>query len=335
VTTTVRRAQGVALARAALAGNPSDGYGGAVLAVTLSPWAARAEAVAAPTAGIDPASARAVGVQPPNALVEAGVQSSDALVEVGVEPPNALVEAAVRRFAREFEPAGLGTTVRWRTSIPQRVGLGSSSALVIAVARALSQLHGVSLTPAELAEFALAVETEDLGIVAGLQDRVAQAFEGLTFMDFGGASRGGGRGSYEALDPRLLPPMVIAWRRAAAGHSGDVHGSLRERYDRGEGVVRETMAELAGAARGARDALLAGDVVGFAACVDRTFDLRRRVISLDPRCVEMIELARSCGAGANYTGSGGAIVAVCPESGQVEEVERALSEASCEVVRRS
>jgi galactokinase/mevalonate kinase-like predicted kinase len=115
------------------------------------------------------------------------------------------------------------------------------------------------------------VETEELGIVAGLQDRVAQAFEGLTFMDFGGASRDGGGGSYEELDPQLLPPMVIAWRTAPAGHSGDVQASLRERYDRGEAVVRETMAQLGAAARGARDALLAGDVAGFAACVDRTF----------------------------------------------------------------
>jgi homoserine kinase len=89
--------------------------------------AAQAEAVAAPAVAVEPAGASAVAV----------------------EPANALVEATVRRFARELEPAGLGTTVRWRTSIPQRVGLGSSSALVIAVTRALCQLHSVSLAPAE------------------------------------------------------------------------------------------------------------------------------------------------------------------------------------------
>ena len=37
-------AHGIALARAALAGNPSDGYGGAVLAVTLGDYEARAAA---------------------------------------------------------------------------------------------------------------------------------------------------------------------------------------------------------------------------------------------------------------------------------------------------
>ncbi len=97
--------------RAALAGNPSDGYGGAVLAVTLPRWCAEAEAAAAP--------------------------------EIEIEPVNALVEATVRRFARELKTPG--AAVRWSTSIPQRVGLGSSSALVIAVMRALCELHGVEL----------------------------------------------------------------------------------------------------------------------------------------------------------------------------------------------
>ncbi|HEY2160360.1 MAG TPA: hypothetical protein VGH24_03565, partial [Solirubrobacteraceae bacterium] len=68
------RGRGFARARAALAGNPSDGYGGAVLAVTLPAWRAEAEVVPASDARID--------------------------------PENALVRATVRRFAREFGAAG-------------------------------------------------------------------------------------------------------------------------------------------------------------------------------------------------------------------------------------
>ncbi len=298
--TTVKRAHGAALARAALAGNPSDGYGGAVLAVTFPTWSAQAQ----------PAPAG----------------------ELVIEPANALVEATVRRFARELEPRGLATAIGWTTSIPQRVGLGSSSALVIAVLRALCALHGVAVAPADLAELALAVETEDVGIVAGLQDRVAQAYEGLTFMDFGGARNGLAR-SYERLDPGLLPPLLIAWRTEAAGHSGDVHASLRERHERGEPVVREAMVALATAARGARDALVERDLGRFAQCVDETFDLRGRLVALEELCVEMIEVARACGAAANYTGSGGAIVAVCRDEPHVGEVAAALGTVGCGVAR--
>jgi glucuronokinase len=289
--TTVQRARGSALARAALAGNPSDGYGGAVLAVTLPTWSAKAEA--APAGGLE------------------------------IEPPNDLVEATVRRFASEFPPAAVATTVRWGTSIPQRVGLGSSSALVIAVVRALAELHRVPLEADALAEFALAVETEEMGIVAGLQDRVAQAYEGLTFMEFEGPRR------YERLDAALLPPLVIAWRTEAAADSGDVHGSLRARHDRGEAGVREAMAALADAAREARDGLVAGDLERVRLSVDRTFDLRRKLLPLDGRCVEMVELARRCDASANYAGSGGAIVAVCRDAAHADAVADTLGRVGC------
>jgi len=300
--TNVQCAKGAALARAALAGNPSDGYGGAVLAVTLQAWCARAEALPAP--------------------------------EPEIAPANPLVEATVRRFARELEPAGLNTAVRWSTSIPQRVGLGSSSALVIAVVRALCELHGVELEPDRLAAFALSVETEDLGIIAGLQDRVAQAYEGLTFMDFGAAGNGSGvHESYEQLDPALLPPLLIAWRTDAAGHSGEIHAALHARHRDGDPRVDLAMTELAAAARDARAALISGDLARFGGCVDQTFDVRRRILDLDPRCVEMIEVARDCGASANYTGSGGAIVALCPDASRLELAARALVEAGCEVSR--
>jgi len=47
------------------------------------------------------------------------------------------------------------------------------------------------------------------------------------------------------------------------------------------------------------------------------------MLALNPRHVELVECARAAGAGANYTGSGGAIVAVCQNA---RERERALSE---------
>jgi glucuronokinase len=142
-------ASGRALARAALAGNPSDGYGGAVLAVCVPGLAARAEA------------------QP------AGQALSD--------PPSTLVDATVARF-------GHGPcAVRWTTTVPREVGLGGSSAIVTATVRALCALHGHVLAPDALAELVLAVEVEDLGIAAGPQDRYAQAHEGLLLMDFAGA----------------------------------------------------------------------------------------------------------------------------------------------------
>ena len=286
-----RVGRGAASARAALAGNPSDGYGGAVIAVTLDEFQARASASAAS--------------------------------EPSASPDSELVAATVRRFARDHCPEPLARTVEWETSVPRGVGLGGSSAIVIATLRALCELHDVSLERGELAALALAVEREELGIAAGLQDRVAQSFGGLTFMDFGPGGR------YESLDPGLLPPLVVAWRGETSADSGIVHGDLRSRFDAGEAVVTRTMTRLAQLAREARAALLAGDRAAFAASVDASFDARAQMMELDVRHVEMIERARACGAGANYTGSGGAIAAVCRDESHRAEVTAALREIGC------
>lgn len=240
-----------------------------------------------------------------------------------VEPASELVEATVRRFALELDARALATAVRWRTSVPRGVGLGGSSAIVIAVLRALCALHGVVLEPVRTAELALAIETEDLGIAAGLQDRVTQAYGGLVFMEFGAG------GVYEQLPSALLPPLVVAWRADAAQDSGDVHATLRARLGAGDATAVAGMNELAKIARAARAALIAGDHERLARTADESFDVRRRLLALDPRHVELVERARALGAGANYTGSGGAIVAVCRDRAHAATIAEALAELDC------
>jgi glucuronokinase len=233
------------------------------------------------------------------------------------------VEATVRRYSSEVDAAALGTGVRWRTSIPRGVGLGGSSAIVIAVLRALCALYGTALDPAPMAELALAIETEDLGIAAGLQDRVAQAYGGLVFMELGD-----GR-VYEQLASALLPPLVVAWRADAAQDSHDVHASLRTRLEAGDSTAVAGMEELAELARAARAALIAGDHERLARAADESFDVRRRLVALEPRHVELVERARALGAGTNYTGSGGAVVAVCRDQTHAGAVAQALAELGC------
>ena len=286
---------GVAFARAALAGNPSDGYGGAVLALTLPARRATARAW----------------------------RSDNNLL---VNPPSELVTATVARFASEHaRAAGDATAVSWETTIPRAVGLGGSSAIVVAVLRALSSLWSVTIEPLAMAELALRIEVDDLGIAAGLQDRIAQTHDGLTFMDFGTP----GPATVHALDAARLPPLLVAWRADSGGHSGDVHAPLRDRHADGEPVVLEAMRVLTCAAHDAARAVRDTDHAVLCASVDASFDARRSMLALDPRHVEMIECARAAGAAANYAGSGGAIVAVCRDIEHRGRVQQALRELRC------
>jgi glucuronokinase len=179
--------------------------------------------------------------------------------------------------------------------------------------------------PLALAEIALAVEREDLGIAGGRQDQIAESYGGLTLMDFA-------TDRHEPLDPTLLPPLVVAWRTDYAENSGIAHAKLRARHRAGEAAVVRHLAKLRSLALAAREALVAGDRQRFAECVDGSFDLRARIMPLDPRHVGMIERARAAGAAANYCGSGGAIVAVCDSEAHRAGVLDALAGAGCSVL---
>lgn len=220
--------------------------------------------------------------------------------------------------------------MRVTTTIPRSVGLGGSSAIVIAVLRALCAAHRVELGPVATAELALSIEVDDLGIAAGPQDRIAQSLGGLTFMEFGSQPP-----RYESLDPALLPPLLVAWQSESAAHSGGVHGELRDRWNGRDATVRAGMRRCAEAGRRARNAVCDGDRAGFREAVDASFDARREMMELDPRHLEMIERARGAGAAANYAGSGGAIVCVCDDQRHREAVALVLREAGCGTVEIS
>jgi len=76
---------------------------------------------------------------------------------------------------------------RYDTNIPRQVGLAGSSAICTACFKALLAFY--SLTESEFQKpicpkFVLSVEHDELGINAGLQDRVVQVYGGLVYMDF-------------------------------------------------------------------------------------------------------------------------------------------------------
>jgi glucuronokinase len=299
---------GRAHARAALLGNPSDGYGGKAISFAIRNFAAEVELEEGATGYSGPPAAER------------------------------LIAAAVKRFRDRCETLGIvaGSEpfgVRCRSTIPREVGLGGSSAIVIAALRALGELYRVSIPQEELPSLALSVETEELGIAAGLQDRVAQTYEGLTYMDLDPALVAErGHGLYEPLDPGLLPPLFVAYRAEAAAASAAPHTELRRRYERGEAEVVAAMGEIAELAERGRQALLSRDRGELRRLVDRNFDARSRLYPLDPRHVRMVEVARSLGASANYTGSGGAIVAVPPDGWNVAAATRAFRAVGCGVL---
>lgn len=294
-------------ARAALAGNPSDGYGGRTVAFTFQECFAEVTVAAAARLTID--AERGAG---------------------------ALLRAAYARFATRWDhtaatPKPCKLSVR--SSIPPEVGLAGSSAIVIATLRALCEFNGVKIADAELPSVALAAE-EDLGIPGGLQDRVAQVYDGLVYMDFDpDLLASDGHGAYERLDPVLLEHAYVAWCPRAASASSGFHRELRRRFRSGDGATLAALAHITDLAGQARDAIERADLEALGRVVDANFDLRRQLGPLEPHHVRMIDIARSVGASANYAGSGGAITGFLGGTEAFAALSRAMGASGCTVIR--
>ena len=83
----------------------------------------------------------------------------------------------------------------------------------------------------------------------------------------------------------------------------------------------------------AREALVKGDHERLAKLMDENFNTRRSIYNLPPGQVEMVELARSCGASAKFAGSGGAIIGTYHEEKMFEQLQRKLAAIGCHTIK--
>ena len=250
-----------------------------------------------------------------------------------------LLKASVKRFHDYCEREKIrlhdrNFTLRYASDVPPQVGMAGSSAIITACWRALMAFYEVKIPNHILPGLVLAVENDELGIPAGLQDRVIQAYEGAVFMDFNRAAmEKRGYGAYEELDPALLPPLYVAYTTRLSEGTEVFHNDIRGRWLRGERDVVSAMYHWAGLAQRVRDMIVAGRGREIGPLLNENFDLRRRLYNLSQGNIDMVEAARSCGASAKFTGSGGAIVGTYEDEAMFEKLRATLEPMDMVVLR--
>ncbi|MBN1649491.1 MAG: hypothetical protein JW874_15740 [Spirochaetales bacterium] len=317
--------------RAALIGNPSDGYYGKTIAFTFDNFQTSITLYETGELEILPGKRDHVLFDSLEALYYD-------VKQFGYYGGFRLIKAAIKKFHeycinRGIRNAKKNFTIRYYSSIPLHLGLAGSSAIITACMRALLEFYTVDIEPADLANLVLSVETEELGISAGLQDRVAQVYQGLVYMDFDkGYMEKNGKGRYERLVLRELP-LYIAFKTSLSESSEILHNNLRFRYNNGDSDVIAAMRRFAGYTDEFRNAYEQGDLKTINRLINANFDLRKSVCAISADNDDMIETARRCGVSAKFTGSGGAIIGLYNDEDRFRNLVQVFAEKNIAVIR--
>jgi glucuronokinase len=323
---------GQAYARAGLVGNPSDGYFGKTISFIIRNFSTTVRLWESPHFEIEP--------------THGDLARFDSVAEFlrdqklhGYYGGMRLIKATIKRFHDYCQKQGLSVsdrsfTVSFKTDIPRLVGLSGSSAIVVAMLRALCQFYRVEIPKEQMPALALSVEKDELNIAAGLQDRVIQTYEGIVYMDFDRKlleSRG--YGNYEPLKLDKMPPLYVAYDPERAEISDIPHRNLRELFNRGDATVVGAMQKFRDLTDRGKDALLRGDWEVLGKVMNDNFDIRRTIMAIAPVNLRMIEVARGCGASSKFCGSGGAICGLYRDGRQYQQLVDALGALRCTVIR--
>ena len=280
-----------------------DEFGGAVLNTTIDRYA---------YAFIEPSDDGRVHFIAPDMEVEESFPPDLA----AMDDARLVLHAGVfRRMQRQF---GDGTIRPLRVTsyvdAPPGSGLGSSSALVVALVEAFTARLGAPLGPYDVAHVAYEIERIELCLAGGKQDQYAATFGGTNFIEFHGGER-------VIVNPLRVSPAVLneletslvicftgVSRRSEAIIVEQQRGMTSDAKHTPDAAVLDSLHQLKRDAVEMKEALLRGEIASMASILNRSWIAKKRTASgISTGRIEAIyELAFAHGAtGGKVSGAGG------------------------------
>lgn len=224
------------------------------------------------------------------------------------DDPLALAEATVRRLASYGRDDRGGCRISLQTDAPPGSGLGSSSAVVVALANALAEWRGIALEKHASALLAYELEREEIGIPGGLQDQYSATFGGLNLMEFDGKSAS--VNPVRVADSTLLELeycLVLCYTGGTRLSANIIYKQIAN-YRAADPDALDGMRELKALTYAMRDVLVNGRLDDFGALLDDAWTNKKRMAVgiTNPLIDEAYAEACACGAlGGKMSGAGG------------------------------
>lgn len=212
----------------------------------------------------------------------------------------------------------LAITLTSSVDAPPGSGLGSSSALVVALVEAFRAVLDAPLSQYEIAHLAYEIERVDLGLAGGKQDQYAAAFGGINFIEFLRDDRvivnplRVGRGPLLELEASLITCFSGISRRSDA-----IIGEQQKGMTGRAAKTIDNLHQLKADAVDMKVALLRGDVAAMAALLDRSWTAKKETATgvSTPEIDRLVEIAKRAGALAGKVsgaGGGGFVMFIAP-----------------------
>ena len=296
-----------------------DNHGGAVLNVTIDRFA---------FASIQPRTDGAV------VFTAADLGKTDALEATACLPTHEglrLHRAAYNRVVRDFNGGRpLPMTLTTHVDSPMGSGLGSSSALVVAMVEALRECVGAPLGEYDIAHMAFEIERKDLKLNGGRQDQYAATFGGFNFIEFGANDRVIVNPLRVKSATRMeLEASLLLYFTGVSRESARIIDNQSAAVGEG-GASLDAMHRLKSDALEMKEALLLGRLTEFGELLNRSWLAKKATAPgvTNPLIESVLETARANGARSakvSGAGGGGFIMLLCDPTRRTG-LSRALTE---------
>jgi D-glycero-alpha-D-manno-heptose-7-phosphate kinase len=220
-----------------------------------------------------------------------------------------LHQAIYERLNRDFDLGRPCIRLTTFSDAPPGSGLGSSSALVVAVVEAFREFFALPLGEYDVARLAFEIERKDYGQAGGNQDQYAATFGGFNIMEFGPAERivvNPLRIKAETLSE--LEASILLFHTGVSHNSAEIIKRQADHISSGSATKLAATHALKEEAIAMKEALLKGDLVGLAGVLERGWQAKKQLADgiSNPQIETVFDVARRAGAlTGKVSGAGG------------------------------
>jgi len=239
----------------------------------------------------------------------------------------------LRRMARTYADGKLTPMiVTSYVEAPAGSGLGSSSALVVALVEAFREYYNAPLGPYDVAHLAYEIERIDLALAGGKQDQYAATFGGINFIEFAGQDR-------VIVNPLRVNPAVmnelessmVVCFTGVSRRSEEIIIEQQRRMMLPADEALDSLHQLKRDALDMKDALLRGQIMRMAEILDRSWQAKQRTAAgistgLIQRLYDVALAHGAIGGKVSGAGGGGFLMFIVPPDRRIQVI-RALNDA--------